>query len=368
MPAVDLYEIATQSMVGPYRIVKELGRGGMATVYEAHHVMLPRRAALKVMHAELRHQPGNATRLVQEAVILEEVRHPGIVQVYDCGLLPDRRPWVAMELVAAESLGAKIAREGSLSPRAVAALLANIAEVLAPVHARGIIHRDLKPDNILILDNATDGFPLRLIDWGVAKLASFGRLTLDGMTPGTPVYMAPEQASGRDLGSSCDIYGLGVVAYEALTGQPPFDGHSLAEIVCLHLTREPTSLRALCDAPGTLCELVHSMLDKDPAQRPTAADVLRLARVLADDFADPCDVVEIDVDDFSALADDDEDYIVEIMPTLSVRTLPILRAPRWTPEIAFNAVNAGPTARLRPITPRGARDQVSGEIDLRRRS
>ncbi len=373
MFGLDLYEITTQSMVGPYRIIKELGRGGMATVYEAHHVMLPRRAALKVMHAELRHQPGNATRLVQEAAILEEVRHPGIVQVYDCGLLPDRRPWVAMELIAAESLGARIAREGSLSPRAVATLLANVAEVLAPVHARGIIHRDLKPDNILMLDQP-DGFPIRLIDWGVAKLRSFTRLTLDGMTPGTPVYMAPEQAAGRELGSSCDIYGLGVVAYEALTGQPPFDGRSLAEVVCLHLTRAPAPLREQCLAPASLCGLVHRMLDKNPARRPTATEVLRLARELADELAqpadevEPCEVVEIDVDDFGALCDDDEEYVVEVTPTTSLGMTPILRAPRWTPEVAFTAVSPGPTARLRPITPRGARDQVSGEITSRHRS
>ncbi len=194
-------------------------------------------------------------------------------------------------------------------------------------------------------------------------------------TPGTPVYMAPEQAAGRDLGSSCDIYGLGVVAYEALTGQPPFDGRSLAEVVCLHLTRDPAPLRALCAAPAALCGLVHRMLDKDPTRRPIATEVLELARELADELAQPADelaepyeVVEIDVEDFSALSDEDEDYVVEITPTTSLGMTPILRAPRWTPEVAFAAVNAGPTARLRPITPRGARDQVSGEIIQRRRS
>jgi eukaryotic-like serine/threonine-protein kinase len=366
MQAEGTYEIATQSMIGPYRIISELGRGGMATVYEAHHVMLPRRAALKVMHSELQRQPGNATRLVQEAAILEQVRHPGIVAVYDCGLLPDRRPWVAMELVEGESLAAEIERCGALPPRDVALLLANVAAVLAPVHELGIIHRDLKPDNILMLSDDS-AFPLRVIDWGIARLGVQGRLTLDGSTPGTPIYMAPEQAAGRDVQASCDIYALGVVAYEALTGHPPFDGRTLAEIVCLHLMREPPPLRSQCKAPWTLCALVHRMLAKDPAHRPTASDLQRLAAAIADELAEPYDVVEIDVDEFGAVQDDDE-YVVEVMPTTSLGMVPLLRTPRWTPDIGYRAVSAQSIERRRPITPRGERDQVSGEIVSRRRS
>src|SRR5262245_49243396 len=251
MTSEPLVELGPQAVVGSYRIVKEIGRGGMGTVYEAVHTVLPRRAAIKVMHGELRRQPGMATRMVQEASILEEVRHPGVVRVYECNLLEDRRPWIAMEFVDGETLGARMHYMATLAPVEVATLLAEVGDVLASVHARGVVHRDLKPDNLLMTPTDRD-FPLRVIDWGVARLGPHGRLTLDGMTPGTPIYMAPEQATGKNIGPACDIYALGVIAYEALTGRPPFDGRTLAEVVCMHLASEPAPLPERCRAPVEL--------------------------------------------------------------------------------------------------------------------
>ncbi|HEX2686232.1 MAG TPA: serine/threonine-protein kinase, partial [Kofleriaceae bacterium] len=134
------------SLVGAYRVIKEIGRGGMATVYEATHCVLPRRAALKILHGHLLNQPGIATRLVQEAAILEDVRHPGVVRVYECDLLPDRRPWIAMELVEGATLANQLQHVPTLPAAEVASLLSDVADVLAAVHRTGVVHRDLKPD------------------------------------------------------------------------------------------------------------------------------------------------------------------------------------------------------------------------------
>ena len=378
MTSEPFAELGPDSLVGAYRIVKEIGRGGMATVYEAVHTVLPRRAALKIMHPELLRQPGMATRVVQEASILEDVRHPGVVRVYDCNVLPDRRPWIAMELAEGETLAARLNYATALPALEVAALLSDVADVLASVHKAGVIHRDLKPDNLLCTPTDRD-YPLRVLDWGVARLGAVGRLTMDGLTPGTPIYMSPEQATGKNVAAPCDIYSLGVIAYEALTGEPPFDGRTLAEVVCMHLTREPDALRGQCDAPAALCDLVHRMLAKDPLQRPTALEVRQLARALAVELTPAYEEFEITVaepiirpsrvrigrtaqpvptDEVSIVDADAMEYGVTEM-------LPVVRKPRWTPN--FGQVPGAVSEQARPgvITPRSPRDQVAGEINPR---
>ncbi len=378
MTSEPVEELGPDKVVGSYRLVREIGRGGMGTVYEARHVVLPRRVALKVMHAELRKHPGMATRVVQEAAILEEVRHPGVVRVFDCNLLPDHRPWIAMELVEGETLANRVLHEGSLAPYEVATLLAEVADVLSAVHARGVIHRDLKPDN-LILTPANRDFPLRVIDWGVARLGPLGRLTLDGLTPGTPIYRSPEQATGKNIAAPCDIYSLGVIAYEALTGHPPFDGRTLAEVVSMHLTSEPAPLEERCRAPRELCELVHRMLDKDPSLRPGAIEVRQLARSLALELSTAYESFELVGADqpqprlpraavrprrHVALIDRATEDAVVVDPDAPefgvTEMVPTIRKPRWTPEIGL-AAPAREAARP-AITPKGVRDQVAGEI------
>jgi serine/threonine-protein kinase len=347
----------------------------MATVYEAGHIVLPRRAALKVMHGDLRGQPGMATRVVQEAAILDSVRHPGVVRVYDCNVLPDRRPWIAMELVEGETLANRLHEAVALPPVEVATLLGDVAEVLAAVHKVGVIHRDLKPDNLLC--TPTDGdYPIRVLDWGVARLGPIGRLTIDGLTPGTPIYMSPEQATGRDIGAPCDVYSLGVIAYEALTGSPPFDGRTLAEVVCMHLTREPTPLRARCSAPAELCDLVSRMLRKDPSRRPTPTEVRHTARAIARELSQAYETFElsgVEIDRARPRAPVAPAYIVPTDEVMVVdadvlehgvtEMLPVVRQPRWTPEIGHvPSVLAEPACSA--MSPRVPRDHVAGEILL----
>lgn len=339
----------------------------MATVYEAGHTVLPRRAALKVMHGDLRRQPGMATRVVQEAAILDSVRHPGIVRVYDCNVLPDHRPWIAMELVEGDTLANRLHEATALPPVEVATLLADVADVLAAVHKVGVVHRDLKPDNLLCTPTDCD-YPIRVLDWGVARMP-LGRLTIDGLTPGTPIYMSPEQATGREVGAPCDIYSLGVIAYEALTGRPPFDGQTLAEVVCMHLTRAPAPLRGRCGAPADLCNLVGRMLHKEPSARPTAAEVRQAARAIARELSQAYEEFDLQVDRNTTrtpaqLVPSDECVVVDVDATELeygiTEMLPVVRQPRWTPEISgMPGMMAEPRTA---VSARAPRDQVAGEI------
>lgn len=392
MTTEPVCELGPDVVVGSYRIVKEIGCGGMGSVYEAVHTLLPRRAALKVMHGELRRQPGMATRMVQEAAILEDVRHPGIVRVFECNLLADRRPWIAMELVEGETLASRLHHSPTLPAVEVAKLMSEVADVLAAVHARGVVHRDLKPDNLLLTPTDAN-FPLRVIDWGVARLGALGRLTLDGLTPGTPIYMSPEQATGRNIAAPCDLYSLGVIAFEALAGHPPFDGRTLAEVVSMHMCSEPGDLRSLCSAPAELCDLVHRLLAKEPSLRPGAIEVRQLARAIAIDLTCAYAAFEVtggelEVAEVAPRAaprsllplppprPTDEVVVVdpEALEFGITERLPAVHRPRWTPEIGqamdaelADAVASEHNERSRMIGPRTARDQVAGEIVLRDR-
>ena len=358
-------ELRPDHLVGSYRLGQEIGRGGMGTVYEARHVVLPRNAAIKIMHAELRSQPGMATRIVQEAAILEAIRHPGVVRVFECNVLPDRRPWFAMELVAGDTLASRLSHHRTLPATEVARLLSHVADVLATAHAHGVVHRDLKPDNILLTPDDGD-FPLRVIDWGVARLGPLGRITLDGLTPGTPIYMSPEQAAGRNIAAPCDIYSLGVIGYEALSGHPPFDGRTLAEVVCMHIAGDPVPLQERCTAPHALCDLVHRMLAKDASLRPGAIEVRQLARAIARDLSGIYESFELTEDD-TVVVDPEalERGVTEVMP--GVDCLTVIRKPRWTPDIGYAMPRGRAPAGPRCITPRAASDQVSGEISCKRR-
>jgi serine/threonine-protein kinase len=287
--------------------------------------------------------------------------------VYECNLLPDHRPWIAMELVEGETLANRLHYASTLPALEVANLLASVADVLATSHKNDVIHRDLKPDNILCTPTNGD-YAIRVLDWGVARLGPIGRLTLDGLTPGTPIYMSPEQATGVDIGPACDIYSLGVIAYEALTGEPPFDGRTLAEVVYMHLTRAPASLRRRCNAPLELCELVGRMLEKDPALRPTAVEVRQLCGAIAKALA-PYEEFEVQGGELEtrtatrcrSTGDELEFGVTEMVP---VAVAP--RAARWTPDFA-QVPSALAAQRNRLIGPRAPRDQVAGEIILKPR-
>jgi serine/threonine-protein kinase len=266
--------LRTGTLVSAYRVDKLVGTGGMGWVYRARHALHDGVVALKILREDQLRQDRAIDRMMREAQILATVSHGGIPRFYECGLLPDGRPWIAMDMIEGTPLSVRMA-EGPMSADAVMDFVGSAAGVLAAAHQRGVTHRDLKPDNILMtpFDHT---YPLRVIDWGIAHHVAGARYTNHDEAIGTPTYMAPEQARGGPTDGFSDVYGLGVVAYQALTGRPPFLGSTSVEILVQHLNRPVPSLAPRCpEAPYALVELVERMLVKDYNERPTASDVQR---------------------------------------------------------------------------------------------
>lgn len=272
--------------VSAYEIERHIGTGGMGWVYAAKHLLDDRRVALKVLREDQLQQERAVDRMMREAQILATVNHGGIPQFFECGLLADGRPWITMELIEGTPLSLRIA-EGPIEHEAVIDFVGGVAGVLAAAHQRGVTHRDLKPDNIL-LTPTDEASTVRVIDWGIAHHLQGARYTHHDEAIGTPTYMAPEQARGGPTDGYCDVYGLGVVAYQALSGRPPFVGSTSVEILVQHLNRPVPSLAPRCpDAPFGLIELVEQMLAKSYDERPSAADVQMRLAMLRSETASP---------------------------------------------------------------------------------
>jgi serine/threonine-protein kinase len=261
------------SLISAYRIEATVGMGGMGWVYRARHALTSQVVAIKVLREEQVEQDRAIDRMMREATILASVSHLGIPKFYECGLLPDRRVWIAMELVEGISLAERL-QHGPLCADDVATLIGSVTDVLAAAHNRGVTHRDLKPDNIFLTPH-DPSFPVRVIDWGIAHHHTGSRFTAMNEAIGTPTYMSPEQARGGPTDGHCDVYGLGVVAYQALCGKPPFVGQSSVEILVQHLNKPVPPLAARCSTPPPiwLPALIEAMLAKSTAERPSAIDV-----------------------------------------------------------------------------------------------
>ncbi|MBA2539561.1 MAG: serine/threonine protein kinase [Deltaproteobacteria bacterium] len=254
-----------------YRIESQLGYGGMGWVFRARHELDGHVVALKVLRDDQLTVERSIDRMMREASILASVEHDGVPRFYECGMLPDGRPWIAMELVEGTSLGEAMQR-GAMSADDVIDFIDSVSGVLAAAHDRGVTHRDLKPDNVLLTPSSS--YPVRVIDWGIAHHLAGTRYTDINEAIGTPTYMAPEQARGGTPQGTCDVYGLGVVAYQALSGRPPFVGSSAIEILVQHLNRPVPPLAPRCpQVPVGLIELVERMLSKNTETRPTALEV-----------------------------------------------------------------------------------------------
>ena len=245
----------------------------MGWVYSARHALDDRRVALKVLREDQLGQERAVDRMMREAAILATVSHAGLPTFHQCGLLEDGRPWIAMELVEGTPLSARMHGNAIVPHDVVIDFVGHVADVLAAAHRSGVTHRDLKPDNVLLTPGDSK-FPLRVIDWGIAHHCAGARYTNMNEAIGTPTYMAPEQARGGQVDGYCDVYGLGVVAYQALTGRAPFVGATSVEILVQHLNRPVPALGPRCpDAPYGLIELVERMLSKRFEERPSAAEI-----------------------------------------------------------------------------------------------
>jgi serine/threonine-protein kinase len=257
---------------GKYSIVRQLGRGGMGEVYEARHEKIGRRVAVKFLRGELAHREEIATRFEKEARAAGGIEHENIAAVFDAGSLPDGTQYLVMEYLEGEDLRHLLARVGRLPLSRAADLLLQACRGLAAVHQRGIVHRDLKPANLFVTTRANGTDLLKVLDFGVAKHHDpdgQGDSTKTGTPLGSPQYMSPEQALGeRDIGPQSDVFSLGVVLYELLSGQRPYEGGSFLKIVHNILTKPPAPLQQVCpDLPGPVYDIVHKAMAMTPSER-----------------------------------------------------------------------------------------------------
>ena len=272
-------ELATGTEVGGYVIESVLGTGGMGVVYAARQPRIHKRVAIKVLSPAFCGDPAAVARFEQEALLVNEIGHPSIVDAIQFGELPDKRSFIVMELLQGESLGTRLER-GPLTASETVEILDTVCDGLAAAHEKGVIHRDLKPDNIFLVDSRGKK-GVKLLDFGLAKLAGKGgdtglgiHKTKSGILVGTPAYMSPEQARGKPVDARTDIYALGVLAYKMLTGALPFKAENAMDLIVMHLNAPPPPPQKLVpDTPPELSRLVVRMMAKQPEQRPSLAEI-----------------------------------------------------------------------------------------------
>jgi serine/threonine protein kinase len=262
---------------GTWRVEGELGRGGMASVYAVVHAKFGKRAALKLAHRSILGPEFTADTFLREARVVNLVAHPSVPDVFATGTF-DGRPYLVMERLSGETLGTRLGR-GPIPKLEAIEIMLELCDVLATAHAAGVVHRDLKLDNILLLASPCAGGPrVKLVDWGVARIIGEDD-PLVGMIAGTLTYVAPEQIRGDDITPACDLYSLGVLAYQMLFGQPPFASVSDLELIHKHLRAEPPPPRSLwANIPTELERVLVAMLAKRAEARPSLDTVIAVLR------------------------------------------------------------------------------------------
>jgi hypothetical protein len=258
---------------GKYRIGKKLGSGGIGVVYAAEHLGLGHEVAIKVLRGAAARDGGEIARLRREAYIQVHVEHPNVARVLDLDQMPDGSIYVVMEKLVGRSLADKLSREGLVAPGLAIPVFVGVCGALAAAHAKGVVHRDLKPGNVFLCEDGTS----KVLDFGMSKLSTAESLTQAGYTLGTPEYMAPEQCIGATVEARTDIYALGVLMYEALTGELPIVAQSRRELLDLHQRQVPHSMRVRrpdLPIPEALDRAVMMCLRKRVTDRPRNADEL----------------------------------------------------------------------------------------------
>ncbi|MEK0430998.1 MAG: hypothetical protein RL139_802 [Gemmatimonadota bacterium] len=255
-----------------YHILKKLGAGGMGTVYLAEHVKMGRKSALKVMNPGMNADPDAIARFNREAANASRLNHPNVCGIYDFGETPDGTIYLAMEFIEGSALTDLIEKQGALAPARAGSIVHQTADALQVAHDAGIVHRDLKPDNIMVARNRDGSDLVKVVDFGIAKASSSDaqKVTKTGLVVGTPEYMSPEQLAGDKLDGRSDIYALGLVAFNCLTGTLPFAANSAQEAMIMRLTDVPRTLAAVrpdVDWPAELQRTLDLALARDAAER-----------------------------------------------------------------------------------------------------
>jgi serine/threonine-protein kinase len=272
--------------IGNYLVTRKLGEGGMGAVYLAEHPSIGKKVALKVLHSEFSNNQEIAHRFFQEAKAVNDIGHPNIVDIVDFGILQagsgrEQLVYFIMEHLAGMTLSQLIRSEAPLPPERALAIALQVADALSASHRCGIVHRDLKPDNIMLMQRGRERDFVKLLDFGIAKLtggnATGSHRTRAGIIMGTPAYMSPEQCEGRDtVDLRTDVYALGIVMYEMLTGRVPFLGEGYGEILVQHLTQPPAPVSQFRMLPAHVEAVVMKALEKRADMRyPTMDEFMR---------------------------------------------------------------------------------------------
>lgn len=270
-----------QVLLGKLEVIRWLGGGGMGDVYEVEHLLTRHRRALKIVRPEYAQERRFIERLLREASIAGRLGTPYVVETLDAGRLDDGSAYVLMELLSGRSLQSLLEAEGRLSQKRVASLACQIAEGISIAHAAGIVHRDLKPENLFVIDDGDGRERIKILDFGISKFlegaaATNSKLTREGTVLGTPFYMAPEQASGREVDGRSDVWSLGVIMYEALTGRLPFEGTTVGELfIQIGAGHYPPLEHRRTDLDPAFIAVVAGTLRANPAQRYPSAEALR---------------------------------------------------------------------------------------------
>jgi serine/threonine-protein kinase len=258
-------------LAGRYVIEAVIGEGGMATVYRARHKMVERIVAVKIMNPMLASDPIVRERFRREAKSAQKLAHPNIIEIYDQGDTEDGTAFIVMELLSGESL-VEATQRGPMEVDRAVQIMIQIARGIARAHDLEVIHRDIKPENIFLCRREDGTDIVKLLDFGIARSRQDSRLTGQGELFGTPQYMAPERIMGTDSGGSSDIYALGVLFFEILTGELPFNAPDVATFFVKHMNEAPPPVRSRSPrVPQKLDDLVLRMLAKSPGERPVDA-------------------------------------------------------------------------------------------------
>jgi len=265
-----------------FRVEERIGVGGMGTVYRAHQTTIGRDVAIKVLRAELARDEQAVARFEREARLCTALDHPNLVRVFLSGRLPDGRLYIVMELLQGRSLADELDDQGPPSLERTVVMIMKLCAGLGAVHAAGIVHRDIKPENVYLVQRGRDSDFVKLVDFGVARVLEGEGVgpttTQSGRVFGTATYISPEAATGDETDHRSDIYSLGVLSYQLLTGELPFEGSTAGAVLMQHVHNEPPPLHEKgrgADVPDDVAQVVMRALSKEPgARQQTVAEFL----------------------------------------------------------------------------------------------
>jgi eukaryotic-like serine/threonine-protein kinase len=259
--------VSVETLAGRYEVGRKLGRGGMASVFLARDQALGRPVAVKVLSESIDGDPVSRERFLREARLAARLSHPNVVKVFDAGEA-DGKPYIVMEYVPGETVAELLARRRRLSPAEAVDIIAQASQGIHHAHEHGLVHRDVKPQNLLVRDDGC----VKVVDLGIARAAESTRLTQRGTILGTAAYLSPEQAAGEEVTAAADVYALGAVLYQLLTGRSPYEFDSLAELAAKQSSGEIVPPRDLDHSiPDPLEAVTMRALARDPRFRPASA-------------------------------------------------------------------------------------------------